>query len=134
MTKNLVLAGIGMMVLVDERTLADDHGSFLIPANISQEGSSVSQLCAEGLQEMNPLVKLENISKKPSECLEASIFNGFDAVLAFDMPAHLIAKADSICAGLNIPFASCNGRGTCGWIFLNPQNRKYVVEVRFSLG
>jgi molybdopterin/thiamine biosynthesis adenylyltransferase len=127
--KNLALAGIGTMVLVDGSTLGEDHGSFLIPADMEKTHASVSQLCSKGLKEMNPLIHLINIDKNPSEYLESACLNDFDAVLAFDIPAHLISKADSQCADLNIPFASCNARGTCGWIFMNPQNRKYVVEV-----
>lgn len=116
-------------MLVDRRTLREDHGSFLIPSDKDEECTSISQLCAEGLKEMNPLVKLKNIDMNPFEYLESADLKEFDAVIVFDMAAHLISKADSLCSDLGVPFASCNGRGTCGWIFLNPQDRKYVVEV-----
>lgn len=120
------------MILVDGDLVCDTCGSFLIPAGMAREGISVSQLCAEGLKEMNPLVTLEHVNSSPIEYLESGDLSGFDAVLAFDLPAFLISKADALCTKLNIPFASCNARGSSGWIFLNQQTHTYVVEVRLE--
>lgn len=129
-TKNLALAGVGTIELVDSRTGSNSiNGNFLMPFDVSS-GASVSQLCAKELAGMNPLVDIKHIHAHLSEYIDSCDMKRYDAVMTFDMPAFFISKVDSVCQAVNVPFASCSCRGVSGWIFLNPQNHQYIVEVR----
>ena len=136
MTKNLVLAGIGLLHLVDNATLSDPMlpGNFLVPASPDVVGSSVAELCAKGLKEMNPLVDVAHELADPQTHIRSidggngKVLEAYNAVLAFDMPATVIREIDARCAALNIPFCACTSRGVSGWIFVNPQRHEFLVE------
>jgi molybdopterin/thiamine biosynthesis adenylyltransferase len=61
-TKNLVLAGVGLIHLVDNATLSTSlpPENFIIPYSDALSGSSLVEQCALGLQEMNPLVDVRH--------------------------------------------------------------------------
>ena len=136
MTKNLVLAGIGLLHLVDDGTLSDATlpGNFLVPATPDVVGASVSETCAKGLKEMNPLVDVSSEIADPRTYVQAADDNmvhalgNYNTVLAFDMPATIVREIDERCASLNIPFCACTSRGVSGWIFVDPQRHEYIVE------
>ena len=132
--KNLILAGIGLLHLVDDRTVGPDatlDGNFLVPATPEVVGTSVAERCAEGLREMNPLVDVScetTDAKGYVERADDEQLGQYSAVLAFDMPATTVRAIDERCASLNIPLCACTSRGVGGWIFLNPQRHEYIVE------
>jgi molybdopterin/thiamine biosynthesis adenylyltransferase len=131
-TKNLVLAGIGLLRLVDSATISDATprpGNFLVPSSPDIVGTYVSEQCAKGLRDMNPLVDVEFDSADPKAYFTtAKNLQQHDAILAFDMPASTIRVLDELCASLNIPLCVCTSRGVSGWIFQNPQRHEFVVE------
>ncbi len=133
MTKNLVLAGIGLLHLVDDATLSDTTlpGNFLVPASPDVVGLSVAEQCAKGLKEMNPLVDVAHVVADPQTHIRSvrlHALKAYSAVLAFDMPAQIIREIDLECASLNVPFCACTSRGVSGWIFVNPQRHEFIVE------
>lgn len=128
--KNLALAGVGSIVLVDERTIGQvNQGNFLISSEMD-ENRLLSEASACSLREMNPLVKIDHSDKSLTDFLENEQVENFGIVLAFDLSSSDVDKVDSLCSAKSIPFACCICRGVSGWIFSNPQNHEYVVEVR----
>jgi len=129
--KNLVLAGVGNITISDERTASPgEEDNFLVPCDTT-EGTLISQACAESLREMNPLVTITHGDSNAMAFAESKDLGDYNSVLAFDVPAPCIQKLDSLCSEVNVPFASCTCRGVSGWIFLNPQNHEYIVEVGY---
>ncbi|KAI8111662.1 hypothetical protein M9435_004161 [Picochlorum sp. BPE23] len=126
--KNLALAGVGSIVLVDERTIGQvNQGNFLISSEMD-ENRLLSEASACSLREMNPLVKIDHSDKSLTDFLENEQVENFGIVLAFDLSSSDVDKVDSLCSAKSIPFACCICRGVSGWIFSNPQNHEYVVE------
>ena len=128
-----MLAGIGLLHLVDDATLEDTTlpGNFLVPASPDVIGSSVAEQCAKGLKEMNPLVDVAHVVADPRTHIRSVALHAlkaYSAVLAFDMPAQVIREIDLKCASLNVPFCACTSRGVSGWIFANPQRHEFIVE------
>jgi hypothetical protein len=127
--KNLALAGVGSIVLVDERTIGQvNQGNFLISSEMD-DNRLLSEASACSLREMNPLVKIDHSDKSLTDFLENEQVENFGIVLAFDLSSSDVDKVDSLCSAKSIPFACCICRGVSGWIFSNPQNHEYVVEV-----
>lgn len=127
--KNLVLAGVGNITIADERIVSpEEEENFLVSSNITTD-TLISQACALSLREMNPLVKITHADSNPMAFAESEDLKDYNSVLAFDIAAPCIQKLDSLCSGVNVPFASCTCRGVSGWIFLNPQNHEYIIEV-----
>lgn len=129
MIKNLALAGVGSIVLVDERTIGQvNQGNFLLSSQMD-ENRLLSEASACSLREMNPLVKIDYSDKNLTDFLENEQVEHFGIVLAFDLCSSDVDKVDSLCSAKSIPFACCICRGVSGWIFSNPQNHEYAVEV-----
>lgn len=132
----MVLAGIGLLHLVDDALLSDTTlpGNFLVPASPVVVGSSVADMCAKGLKEMNPLVDVAHEVANPQTHIrsicqgDGKALEAYSAVLAFDMPATIIHEIDTRCASINVPFCACTSRGVSGWIFVNPQRHEFIVE------
>lgn len=127
--KNLALAGVGSIVLVDERTIGQvKQGNFLISSDMD-ESRLLSESSACSLREMNPLVKIDYSDKSLADFLDNELVEHFGIVLAFDLSSSVVDRVDSLCSAKSIPFASCTCRGVSGWVFSNPQDHEYVIEV-----
>lgn len=59
--KNIVLAGVGSVTLVDDRIVTEDSlsANFLIPPEESiYKGKTLAELCCDSLKEFNPMVRV----------------------------------------------------------------------------
>lgn len=133
--KNLVLAGIGEILLIDDLRVSESQlqANFLVDESTGPD-DFVAQACIRTLKEMNPMVLVEANTESPTAFLSRGDVSGYGIVLCFNLDASVISKADEICSGSNLPIITSNCRGVSGWIFSNPQAHSYVVEVRYSPG
>lgn len=135
MAKNLVLAGIGEILLIDDLRVSESQSreNFLIEESTGPD-EFVAQACITTLKEMNPMVLAQAQTESPGIFLaRGGDLSGYGIVLCFNLDASIIGKADEICSGSNLPIITSNCRGVSGWIFSNPQIHNYVVEVRYYI-
>lgn len=135
MAKNLVLAGIGEILLIDDIRVSESQlqVNFLIDGSTGPD-DFVAQACIKTLKEMNPMVIVEGKTESPAVFLSRGDVSDYGIVLCFNLDASVISKADEICSRSNLPILTSNCRGVSGWIFSNPQVHNYVVEVRYLPG
>lgn len=75
--KNIVLAGIGSLTLIDDSpmTLEASVANFLVPFDeLEGQGNSIAEVCAASLRDYNPMVR---VSAEPGMCFLLAILLSF---------------------------------------------------------
>ncbi|KAK6123749.1 hypothetical protein DH2020_042504 [Rehmannia glutinosa] len=96
--KNIVLAGVGSVTLIDDRLVTEDllAANFLIPADENvYAGKSLAELCSDSLKDFNPM---QSVNEKCRKLLK------------------------------RIAFYTVDCRDSCGEIFVDLQNYIYSKE------
>ncbi|KAI1085656.1 hypothetical protein F5B20DRAFT_519231 [Whalleya microplaca] len=125
--KNLVLAGIGSLTVVDDKLVTEaDLGAqfFLSEEDI---GQNRAQAAAERIQKLNPRVKV--IADSGSIMTKgASFFGNFDIVIATDLSPTLFAFINTATRLHNRQFYAAGTHGLYGYIFCDLIEHDYVVQ------
>jgi ubiquitin-like 1-activating enzyme E1 A len=127
--KNIVLAGIGSVTLVDDRPVTAEAAStnFLIyPEDIGGERSSTATVCAASLREYNPMVNVGiqkgNIVDKPE-----AFFDNFDAVILDRASISVKKHVNAVCRSRpqKVAFYAVDCRYSCGSFFVDLETITY---------
>ncbi|KAJ3027065.1 UNVERIFIED_CONTAM: SUMO-activating enzyme subunit 1, partial [Siphonaria sp. JEL0065] len=107
--KNIVLAGVGRVVLLDSHKVVErDLGAqFLL--SLKDVGKNVAESVAPRIRNLNPRVNLETVDKDVAQ-VDDSFFNDFDLVLVSGKVAFDILVSTSVCNVFYVEF----GRGILG--------------------
>ncbi|KAI2642601.1 hypothetical protein GGS21DRAFT_181081 [Xylaria nigripes] len=125
--KNLVLAGIGSLTIVDDQlvTEADLGAQFLL--SLENVGQNRAEAAAVQLQKLNPRVKIfpdsGSIMTKG-----ASYFADFDIVIATDLNPTLLAFINTATRLHNRQFYAAGVHGLYGYIFCDLIEHDYVLK------
>ncbi|KAJ2985901.1 hypothetical protein NUW58_g5287 [Xylaria curta] len=125
--KNLVLAGIGSLTIVDDQIVTEaDLGAqfFLSQENL---GQNRAEAAATQVQKLNPRVKVfpdsGSIMTKG-----ASYFAAFDIVIATDLNPTLLAFINTATRLHNRQFYAAGAHGLYGYIFCDLIEHDYVLK------
>lgn len=125
--KNLVLAGIGSLTVVDDQKVTEaDLGAqfFLSEENI---GQSRAEAAVGRIQKLNPRVKV--VADSGSIMTKgASFFGNFDIVIATDLSPTLLAFINTATRLHNRQFYAAGTYGFYGYIFNDLIEHDYVVQ------
>ncbi|KAK8604652.1 hypothetical protein V6N13_099584 [Hibiscus sabdariffa] len=127
--KNIVLAGVGSVTLVDDRAVTQEalSANFLIlPDENLYNGKTLAEVCCDSLKEFNPMVHV-SVEKGDISTFGLDFFEKFDAVV---ISCCSLAKKKLInqkCRKLpkHIAFYTVDCRGSCGEIFVDLKDHKY---------
>ncbi|KAK7399247.1 hypothetical protein VNO78_10426 [Psophocarpus tetragonolobus] len=127
--KNIVLAGVGSLTLVDDRVATEEalYSNFLIPpdANV-YSGKTLAELCCNSLKDFNPMVRV-SVEKGDLSSFDVEFFSKFNVVVV--SCCSLLAKklANDKCRKLSkrVAFYAVDCRDSCGEIFVDLQDYKY---------
>ncbi|KAI0180303.1 hypothetical protein GGR52DRAFT_237705 [Hypoxylon sp. FL1284] len=125
--KNLVLAGIGSLTIVDDQvvTEADLGAQFLLTEE--DVGQSRAQAAASRVQKLNPRVRV--IPDSGSIMTKgASFFRDFDIVIATDLSPTLLAFINTATRLHNRQFYAASTYGLYGYIFCDLIEHDYVLQ------
>lgn len=134
--KNVVLAGVGQLTLLDSMTATKatlESNYFVDRALI---GKPVMEAARRRIQELNPNVKVTAVSRKPED-IDAAFLSGFDAVVVSNVGSRVQDRVQSLCRSIgdaatgSMPVCvSTVSMGFFGYIFVDvgPSFKYWVKE------
>ncbi|KAI9887782.1 MAG: hypothetical protein M1823_000423 [Watsoniomyces obsoletus] len=125
--KNLVLAGIGAITLVDHEVVTgEDLGAQFL---ITEEdiGKNRAEAASKRLTKLNPRVNI-HISTDPINQQPSSFFSDFSMIIATQLSLTTNIQVNHHARQHNIPFYSASTHGFYGYIFADLISHDYVIE------
>lgn len=125
--KNLVLAGIGSLTIIDHEVVTEDDlcSQFLVTEE--DIGKNRAEAAGVQLKKMNPRVNLLTdidplLSKMPE------YFSVYDITIATNLPFDLAANINLSCRMYNRKFYAADTHGMYGYIFSDLIMHNFIVE------
>ncbi|XP_077226712.1 SUMO-activating enzyme subunit 1B-1-like [Tasmannia lanceolata] len=130
--KNIVLAGVGSLTLMDDRLVTDEAFStnFLIPPDDNMySGRSLAEVCCDSLREFNLMVHV-SVEKGELSTFDGEFFDKFDAVVVACSSLTNKKVINEKCRKRpkRIAFFTVDCRDSCGEIFVDLQNYTYAKK------
>lgn len=128
--KNMVLAGVGSLTLMDDRSVTEDvlQSNFLIPPDEAYySGRSLDELCCESLKDFNPMVRV-SVEKGDLSQFDGEFFDKFDAVVLSCCSLKTKKAINEKCRRRprRVAFYAIECRDSCGEIFVDLQKYTYI--------
>jgi len=133
--KNIVLAGIGKLILVDEDNVAEEDlgaGFFFRDDDVGKKRVEAAKARIESL---NPLVTVETVptfSALDDQTFESTV-NGVDLVCISDWDRDGLIRMNDLCRRTNKPFYSGGTYGLLGYIFCDLLDHDFISPDRSVL-
>ncbi|KAK3379815.1 hypothetical protein B0T24DRAFT_590344 [Lasiosphaeria ovina] len=127
--KNLVLAGIGSLTVVDHETVteADLGAQFFLSTEDHHVGMNRAVAASAAIQRLNPRVRVAvdtaDIRTKPP-----AFFADFDIVIATDLDAQTLNVINTATRLNNRAFYAASSHGMYGFIFADLIEHDFVIE------
>ncbi|WOL11430.1 SUMO-activating enzyme subunit 1B-1-like [Canna indica] len=130
--KNIVLAGVGSLTVMDDRLVTDDalQANFLIPRDDSLYGGrSLSELCCESLRDFNPMVRVSTEKGDLAQC-GIEFIDKFDVIVVTccSLKTKIVINEKCRKRTKRIAFYAIECRDSCGEIFVDLQNYTYAQK------
>ncbi|KAL5791521.1 hypothetical protein ACOSP7_000115 [Xanthoceras sorbifolium] len=130
--KNIVLAGVGSLTLVDDRMVTEEAWSanFLIPPDENvYGGKTIAEVCCDSLKEFNPMVRV-SVEKGDLLSFGGDFYGNFDVVVVSCCSFTTKKLINEKCRHLSkrVAFYTVDCRDSCGEIFVDLQNHKYSKQ------
>ncbi|KAJ5474878.1 hypothetical protein N7475_004444 [Penicillium sp. IBT 31633x] len=130
--KNLVLAGIGSLTIIDHQDVTeDDLGAqfFIAEAQSEQDviGKNRAQVAGPQIHKMNPRVKL-NIDTSDVKTKQPEFFAQFDVTIATELDFLTNTTVNAACRLANRPFYAAGLHGFYGYAFADLISHDFVIE------
>jgi len=125
--KNLVLAGIKSMKIVDAAAVSTEDATSQFLAPRDKIGSNRAEASLDRLQQLNPMVEVTADTGK-SEDKDTEFFKQFDIVIATTCNKEELVRINSICRAHKIMFYAGDVMGFYGFSFMDLLEHEYVEE------
>ncbi|KAJ5931210.1 hypothetical protein N7516_005699 [Penicillium verrucosum] len=130
--KNLVLAGIGSLTIIDHQDVTEEDLSaqfFVAEAQSEQDviGKNRAQVAGPQIQKMNPRVKL-NIDTSDVKAKQPDFFAQFDITIATELDFLTNTTVNAACRLANRPFYAAGLHGFYGYVFADLISHDFVIE------
>ncbi|KAL6996929.1 SUMO-activating enzyme subunit 1A, variant 2 [Sarracenia purpurea var. burkii] len=127
--KNIVLAGVGSLTLIDDHPVTEEalSSNFLIAPNENMFlGKSLAELCCDSLKDFNPMVRV-SVEKGDLSSFGGDFYKKFDVVVVSSCSLTAKKLINEKCRKLSkrIAFYTVDCRDSCGEIFVDLQNYTY---------
>lgn len=125
--KNLVLAGIGSITVVDHDDVTEDDLGSQFFVSEDHVGKNRAEAAAPQIQKLNPRVKVTALTTNPAT-LEPDFFIPFTLVIATDLDFNTLSTINAITRVYNKPFYAAGAHGMYGYIFADLIMHQYQIE------
>lgn len=131
--KNLVLAGIGSLTIVDHAivTEADLGAQFFLSAEEGHIGMNRAEAAAPAIRRLNPRVVV-NVDTEGIRTKGPSFFAPYDIIIATDLDSSTLNVVSTASRLNNRPFYAAGCEGIYGFIFADLIEHDYVIERAIS--
>ncbi|KAF2430465.1 hypothetical protein EJ08DRAFT_612555 [Tothia fuscella] len=127
--KNLVLAGIGSLTIIDEEKVTEEDLAAQFFVSEADIGKNRAEAVAPEIQKLNPRVKLHvdssDIRTKPDL---AAFLSPFDVIIACDLDFPTTSTLNAASRLHKKPFYSASSHGMYGCIFADLIDHDFVIE------
>lgn len=125
--KNLVLAGVGTLTILDGENVTDDDLGTQFFVSQEQVGVNRAKAAQPEIQKLNPRVNLfvdsDIIFTKLPE-----YFYSFDITIATGLPVDALASINTSCRNYNRKFYAADSHGLYGYIFADLVIHQFIQE------
>ncbi|GAB1209084.1 hypothetical protein APSETT445_007850 [Aspergillus pseudonomiae] len=125
--KNLVLAGIGTLTIVDHETVKEEDLSAQFFVTEEHIGQNRAQAAAPSIHAMNPRVQLR-IDTDDIHMKQPDFFAQFDVVIATELDFKMYTTINAACRIANRPFYAAGLHGFYGFVFADLISHDFVIE------
>merc|ERR1711973_175852 len=125
--KNLVLAGVNSMTILDHELLTKEDGFSIFLAPTEEVGKNRAQASLERLKQRNPMVEI-TADETNLDTKEKEFFSNFDVVIVTNYPKDVTLKVNKFCRELKIKFLAGDIFGYFGYSFMDLVKHDYVEE------
>ncbi|KAJ6171703.1 hypothetical protein N7470_000770 [Penicillium chermesinum] len=133
--KNLVLAGIGSLTIIDHEPItADDlQTQFFLeaatqdPDIVNQGKMKRAEVAGPQVRNMNPRVKL-NIDTSDIRTKEPDYYAQFSVVIATELDYNTTSAINAACRMAERPFYAAGLHGLYGYVFADLISHEFVIE------
>lgn len=127
--KNIVLAGVGSLTLVDDREVSEEalSANFLIPPDENvYAGKTLAELSCDSLKDFNPMVRV-SVEKGDLSSFDVEFFSKFDVVVVSCSSLATKKLVNEKCRKLpkRVAFYTVDCKDSCGEIFVDLQVHRY---------
>ncbi|KAL5543873.1 hypothetical protein UlMin_007657 [Ulmus minor] len=127
--KNIVLAGVGSLTLVDDRVVTEEalSANFLIPPDENVcGGKTIAEICCDSLKDFNPMVRVY-VEKGDLSSFGGEFFSKFDVVVVSCCSLTAKKLTNEKCRKLSkrVAFYAVDCRNSCGEVFVDLQLHRY---------
>jgi len=127
--KNLVLAGIKSLTMMDHEELTKEDGDSQFLAPRDKVGTNRAEASLERVRHLNPGVEI-TVDKSHLDTKDAKFFNdNFDLVVLTNYPKDTIIKVNQMCREGGTKFFAGDVFGYFGYSFMDLIEHKFVEEV-----
>ncbi|KAL2865691.1 E1 ubiquitin-activating protein AOS1 [Aspergillus lucknowensis] len=125
--KNLVLAGIGSLTIVDDAVVTEEDLGAQFFISQDSVGQNRAQAAAPAIRSMNPRVQLhvdtDNIAAKPPD-----FFAQFDVTIATELSFSMYGNINAACRIAGRSFYAAGLHGFYGFVFADLIQHDFVIE------
>ncbi|XP_062115913.1 SUMO-activating enzyme subunit 1B-1-like isoform X2 [Humulus lupulus] len=127
--KNIVLAGVGSLTLVDDRVVTEEalDANFLIPPDDNVfSGKTLAELCCDSLKDFNPMVRV-SVEKGDLSSFGVDFYSKFDVVVVCCSSLSTKKLINDKCRKLSkrVAFYTVDCKDSCGEIFVDLLLHRY---------
>ncbi|KAF7115027.1 hypothetical protein CNMCM5793_001063 [Aspergillus hiratsukae] len=125
--KNLVLAGIGTLTIVDHETVKEEDLGAQFFISEEHVGQNRAQAAAPAIHAMNPRVQLR-IDTEDIQTKQPDFFAQFDVTIATELDFPTYSTINAACRISNRPFYAAGLHGFYGFAFADLISHDFVIE------
>jgi len=132
--KNLVLAGINSLTMIDHENLTKEDGDSQFLAPRDKVGSNRAEASLERVRQLNPGVEIK-VDTSHLDSKNANFFSdNFDLVVITNFPKDTVIKINQMCRESGIKFFAGDVFGFFGYSFMDLVEHEFVEEVKQIAG
>ncbi|OOF92226.1 hypothetical protein ASPCADRAFT_210639 [Aspergillus carbonarius ITEM 5010] len=125
--KNLVLAGIGSLTIIDHELVKEEDLGAQFFINQEHLGQNRAQAAAPSVRAMNPRVQL-HIDTEDVHLKQPDFFAQYDITIATELDFATYTTINAACRIANRPFYAAGLHGFYGFVFADLISHDFVME------